>query len=395
MAKGHPTPKITWLRDGKVLSNKDGFEIKVDETTGRSIFIIPQGNTKHTGKYECKVENQYGTHTAEINIDVLPPPVTQQKLQDFDLKRGQEVTITVTANGTPLPSCVWFHNDKQLYPKANRIIMTSDGPTHNLKILDVELTDAGLYKAVVVSTMSTTELTSKVTVQDVSDESSVPVEMKVSQTGSCTLECQASGTPLPQIVWTKDGKEIKADEHFLLESSANGIYRLIIKNINFEHAGRYVANVKHKILTQLMNFNVTVTEKKPGTSASATINLTGLSSEQQVQQIQNQIRPLFLHFGLQDIPSTFNDILFDISQDKKFQTPPDQLKERERLLTVLTNYLLQNSNRQLGQGKKFNWPEVVKIIFYNRFPQIAQTHPITDVPDGYNIQMNDLIQYSK
>jgi hypothetical protein len=90
-----------------------------------------------------------------------------------------------------------------------------------------------------------------------------------------------------------------------------------------------------------------------------------------------------------------NDILFDTTQDKKFQTTQDQLKERERLLTVLTNYLYQNSNRQLGNGKKFNWPEVVKIIFYNRFPQISQTHQIIDVPDGYNVQMNDLIQYSK
>jgi hemicentin len=71
MAKGHPTPKITWLRDGKILSNKDGFDIKIDQNTGHSIFIIPQGTTKHSGKYECKVENQHGTHTAEINIEVL------------------------------------------------------------------------------------------------------------------------------------------------------------------------------------------------------------------------------------------------------------------------------------------------------------------------------------
>ncbi|CAF4635994.1 unnamed protein product, partial [Rotaria magnacalcarata] len=71
MAKGHPTPKVSWLRDGKVLSNKDGYDIKVDQTTGHSIFIIPIGTVKHSGKYECKVENQYGTHTAEINIEVL------------------------------------------------------------------------------------------------------------------------------------------------------------------------------------------------------------------------------------------------------------------------------------------------------------------------------------
>lgn len=192
-------------------------------------------------------------------FDFLAPPVTQQKLKDFDIARGQEVTITVTANGTPLPSCVWFHNDKPLSPKPNRVIMINDGPTHILKLLEVELSDAGLYKAVVESVTSTTELVSKVTVRDVSDESSTPVDIRVSETGSCTLECQASGTPLPAVVWTKDGKEISANEHFVLESSGNGNHRLIIKNVQFSHAGRYVANVKHKLITQFMNFNVIIT----------------------------------------------------------------------------------------------------------------------------------------
>jgi hypothetical protein len=98
-------------------------------------------------------------------ILLLAPPVTQQKLKDFDISRGQEVTITVTANGNPLPSCVWFHNDKQLHAKPNRIIMTDDGPTHILKILDIELTDAGFYKAVVDGQISITELISQVTVR--------------------------------------------------------------------------------------------------------------------------------------------------------------------------------------------------------------------------------------
>ncbi|CAF0916357.1 unnamed protein product [Adineta ricciae] len=395
MVKGHPPPKITWLRDGKVLSNKDGFDIQVDEKTGRSIFIIPQATVKHSGKYECKVENQYGTHTAEINIDVLPPPVTQQKLKDFDVSRGQEVTITVTANGSPLPACTWFHDDKPLQAKPNRIIMIDEGPKHILKLLDVEVTDAGMYKAVVESAVSITELISKVTVRDVSDESSVPVEVRVSEGGSCTLECHAPGSPLPQVTWSRDGQQIQASEHFVCESSETGTHRLIIKNAQYAHAGRYVANVKHKVQTHFMNFNVTVTERKPGTSATATINLTGLTPEQQVQQIQTQVRPLFLHFGLQDIPPSFNDILFNMTQDKNFITPQDQLKERDRLLNVLSNYLYQNSNQQLGRGKKLNWPEVVKIIFYNRFPQIAQTNPIVDSPDGYSVQMNDLIQYSK
>lgn len=76
----------------------------------------------------------------------LAPPVTRQKLKDFDISRGQEVTITVTANGNPLPSCTWFHDDRRVTAIPNRIIMTDDGPTHILKLLDVELSDAGLYK---------------------------------------------------------------------------------------------------------------------------------------------------------------------------------------------------------------------------------------------------------
>ena len=123
--------------------------------------------------------------------------------------------------------------------------------------------------------------------------------------------------------------------------------------------------------------------------------ISSLGPEQQVQQIQNQIRPLFLHAGLQEIPRALNEILFNTSQDRNFQSKEDQLRERERLLVLLGNYLYQNSNRQLGQGKRLNWPEVVKIIFNNRFPQIAQSHPIIDSPDGYAIQINDLIQYSK
>ena len=76
----------------------------------------------------------------------LAPPLTQQRLKDFDIERGQEVTITVTANGNPLPSCTWFHNDKQVHAKENRFVMTHDGPKHILKILNAELTDAGTYK---------------------------------------------------------------------------------------------------------------------------------------------------------------------------------------------------------------------------------------------------------
>lgn len=67
-------------------------------------------------------------------------------MQDFEVSRGQEVTITVTADGSPLPTCTWFHNDKPVQIQPDRIIVTDDGSTHTLKILNVELNDDGQYK---------------------------------------------------------------------------------------------------------------------------------------------------------------------------------------------------------------------------------------------------------
>jgi hypothetical protein len=94
---------------------------------------------------------------------------------------------------------------------------------------------------------------------DVPDISSEPVDVRVNQGGSCTLECQAPGKPLPDVKWTKNGKEIKSTENLLLESSPDGNHRLIINNAQSDHAGQYIANVKHKIRAQQMIFNVIVT----------------------------------------------------------------------------------------------------------------------------------------
>jgi hypothetical protein len=84
----------------------------------------------------------------------------------------------------------------------------------------------------------------------------------VSQGGSCTLECQAPGKPLPELKWTKNGKEIKSNENLILESSTDGNHRLTLNNVQSDHAGQYIANVKHKIRTQQMIFNVIVTGKE-------------------------------------------------------------------------------------------------------------------------------------
>ena len=72
--------------------------------------------------------------------------MVQQKMQDFEIARGQEVTITVTAEGSPLPTCTWYRNDQPIQIEIDRIQIIDDGPTHTLKLLNAQLNDEGQYK---------------------------------------------------------------------------------------------------------------------------------------------------------------------------------------------------------------------------------------------------------
>ncbi|CAF4411465.1 unnamed protein product, partial [Rotaria socialis] len=276
--KGYPPPKVSWSLNGKILTNKDGYDIKFDQATGHATFIIPNATMKHIGKYECKIENQYGTHATEINIDVLAPPNVQQKMQDFEICRGQEVTITVTADGSPLPTCTWLYNDTPIQVQPDHIEIINDGPVHSLRILNAELTDEGQYKAVIENQMGKTELVSQVTVMDAPDIASEPAEIRINQGGSCKLQCHASGKPLPEVKWTKNGKEIKSTEHLLLESLPDGIHYLTLTDAQADHSGQYIANVKHKVRTQQMIFNIIVT---------APLTLKQTPSDVNVLQTQN------------------------------------------------------------------------------------------------------------
>ena len=93
--------------------------------------------------------------------------------------------------------------------------------------------------------------------------SSEPADIRIAQGDSCTLQCQAAGKPLPEVKWTKNGKEIKSNEHLVLEALPDGLHRLQIIDAQADLTGQYIATVKHKLKTQQMIFNVLVTGTYP------------------------------------------------------------------------------------------------------------------------------------
>jgi hypothetical protein len=96
--EGNPTPKVSWLRDGKPLTPKEGFDIKTDTTTGKSVLTINQATPKHAGPITLRLENSVGTPVEEVvQLQVETAPQLLQKPQPTcEAHLNQTATITQT-----------------------------------------------------------------------------------------------------------------------------------------------------------------------------------------------------------------------------------------------------------------------------------------------------------
>lgn len=109
-ATGKPDPEFKWF----CLNNETETEIISSETV-----TISKTNTvyslsfakitrDHKGKYILRLSNNAGQAEASCNVLVDDCPVIIKQLEDLNVSEGSECAFTVTADGTPTPTCEWY-----------------------------------------------------------------------------------------------------------------------------------------------------------------------------------------------------------------------------------------------------------------------------------------------
>ena len=66
-----PKAKVTWLLNGKELTNKDNVKLEVDAKTSANILTIPKVLATHMGSYTIKASNSVGEVEHTFNLDTL------------------------------------------------------------------------------------------------------------------------------------------------------------------------------------------------------------------------------------------------------------------------------------------------------------------------------------
>jgi hypothetical protein len=131
VASGTPTPTYQWRKDGTA----------IDGATGATLTLNYVG-TDDAASYDVVVSNTIGSVTstaAALTLQFAPQITTYSSSQTVSV--GQSATFAVEATGIPAPTYQWQKNSVNISGATNSTL------TFN----NVQITDAGLYTAVVTN----------------------------------------------------------------------------------------------------------------------------------------------------------------------------------------------------------------------------------------------------
>ncbi|KAJ4429601.1 hypothetical protein ANN_21787, partial [Periplaneta americana] len=257
---GNPTPKVTWLKDGKPVSDKptrkdgDTYMLTLQETT-----------PEDTAKYTVTAKNNVGVAetTASLVVEELPfdkpePPMFIERFEEEKVPEKGTLRLLARVTGNPTPKIIWLRNNEPLKP-TDKIAQTFDGETAVLEIRNADSEeDAGDYKCLASNPVGKASHGAKVTVDvdKVTFTKNLKQIVQVEEQTTLSLECETSHSVSTK--WFHNGKEISGMDHREVIHEGR-LHKLVINKATSRDAGTYKCTVKN----QTTESKVTVKELKP------------------------------------------------------------------------------------------------------------------------------------
>lgn len=145
---------FTWKRDNVVLQDRtmqsDSVPISADGTTeATSELNLVNISNAQGGRYQCMVSNSYGTtYSAKVKLSVFVYPSFSKKPKDITVNIGSTAKLECSAQGLPNPQVSWQKDGGNDFPAARERRMHKMPTDDMLFIVNVKLTDSGVYSCI-------------------------------------------------------------------------------------------------------------------------------------------------------------------------------------------------------------------------------------------------------
>ncbi|KAF7494989.1 Lachesin [Sarcoptes scabiei] len=247
----NPT-KILFISKGASLSVPDHrYSIRHDDASSTYTLQISKIQEIDAGIYQCQVVISPSSRvTANVNVYVkIPPVISDNSTRNMITSTGESIQLECYAYGYPQPSISWRRENNDLLPTGGSLYKGNILIIHNITKYD-----RGTYYCIADNSVGSGAR------RNVVVEVEFPPSLHVDRTKyeqaigyDVNLQCHVESFPAPNIIWLKDGIEIRDSSNYQISVfSTSHDYTdsvLRIKQINQKHFGQYVCMATNKLAT--------------------------------------------------------------------------------------------------------------------------------------------------
>ncbi|KAM9176553.1 hemicentin-2 [Mergus octosetaceus] len=252
-AEGWPTPRVTWRKDGQLLSLRGSSRLQL--LPDGSLHIDPV-RVQDSGYYLCVASSPAGSVRQGLDLRVLVPPAITPSPPSLTLLAQQPAWLSCDASGSPAPQVRWEKDGRPLNPHllpgayrvqtSGSLLITSPSPR-----------DEGWFECIATNAAGEARKVFLVSVHVPPTIADDLTDVAVTRLSPAVLTCYASGVPPPAVSWSKDGAQL---------GSRGGGYRVLptgaleIRQALPVHTGHYTCTARSAAGTARKHLRLVVHE---------------------------------------------------------------------------------------------------------------------------------------
>eukprot|EP00064_Thunnus_orientalis_P005106 superscaffoldBa00000488_g5119 len=201
--ESRPSADITWTKNNQPIMYYDPRYITREQG---QMLIIPHVRESDNGEYCCLATNGIGEPAKSCGaLQLKMKPQIKRHPTNVTLLVESKAVLPCVTLGNPKPDVTWLKDD-ELIKVTDRVTILDYGA---LKIHNIQKEDAGQYRCVARNSFGLA-FSKPVTieVQAPARILRVPKEKRVGYGSQISLECNATGNPIPTITWLENGNTI-------------------------------------------------------------------------------------------------------------------------------------------------------------------------------------------
>ncbi|KAF7652566.1 hypothetical protein LDENG_00095210, partial [Lucifuga dentata] len=201
--ESRPPADVTWTRNNHPIMYYDPRYITREQG---QMLIIPHVKESDNGEYCCLANNGIGEPAKSCGaLQLKMKPQIKRHPTNVTLLVESKAVLPCITLGNPKPDITWLKDD-ELIKVNDRVSILDYGA---LKIHNIQKVDAGHYRCVARNSFGLA-FSKPVTieVQAPARILRVPKEKRVAYGTQISMECNATGNPIPTITWLENGNTI-------------------------------------------------------------------------------------------------------------------------------------------------------------------------------------------